>query len=173
MAFAGSGCGSTDAGGQPTSDAAGQLTSGTVGELVPTIETLSVNVNRVDGFMAPAQSDAWAVDVATRAVTLNAGVPVTATVEQIQGLIGAVASSAYRFNASCLSTAIDGAPFPPRMTASGGGATHQFGVSDNTCARTDHSYPGDVLSCAEFGAIYDLLEAIAPSGVALACMSYW
>ncbi len=156
-----------------STDGDGHTTSGTVGELVPTIEALSVNVNRVDGFVAPAQSDVWAVDVATRAVTLNAGGPVTATAAQIQELVGAVASSAYRFNASCVGLAIDGAPYPPRITASGGGTTHQFGVSDKTCASSDHSYTGDVLSCAEFGAIYDLLDAIAPSGVGLSCQGYW
>jgi hypothetical protein len=144
-----------------------------VGELVPSIENLSVNVNRNDGFAGPYVSDVWTVDVAVRTVTLNAGMRVTATVAEIQKLVGVVASSAYRHNGSCVTSAIDGAPWPPRITASGSGATHEFGVSDATCAKSDHSYSGDVLSCASFGAIYGLLEAIAPTGLAFECMSYW
>jgi len=144
-----------------------------VGALVPTIEALSVNVNRADGFNGPASSDLWAVDVATGAVRLNAGVPVTASVAQIQELVGVVASSAYRANGSCVTAAVDGGPYPPRITVSGGGATHEFGVSSGTCARSDHSYLGDVLQCAQFGPIYDRLEAIAPSGDAFNCDFYW
>jgi hypothetical protein len=144
-----------------------------VGALVPTIEALSVNVNRDDGFNGLARSDLWAVDVATGAVRLNAGVPVTATVAQIRDLVGAVASSAYRSIGSCVTAAVEGGAYPPLITVSGGGATHEFGVSSGTCARSDHSYSGDVLQCAAFGAIYDRLEAIAPSGAGLNCEFYW
>ena len=59
------------------------------------------------------------------------------------------------------------------VPASGNGDTHKFGVSDATCAESDHSCLNDVLSCTDFAAIYALLEAIAPSGVAFECMSYW
>jgi hypothetical protein len=151
----------------------GHATPGTVGALVPTIEALSVNVNRDDGFNGLARSDLWTVDVATGAVRLNAGVPVTATAAQIQDLVGAVASSAYRSIGSCVTAAVDGGAYPPLITVSGGGATHEFGVSGGTCASSDHSYSGDVLHCAAFGAIYDLLEAIAPTGVAFNCEFYW
>ena len=180
VALAGGGCGGSG-GGKGSADAdasdgptvAGPAATGTVGELVPTIEVLSVNVNRSDGFWVPVRNDLWAVDVATGAVTLNAGVPVTATVAQIQDLVGVVASSVYRSIGSCVTAAVDGGRYPPRITASGGGTAHEFGVSNATCAGSDHSYTGEVLSCAEFGAIYALLEAIAPSGAAFNCEFYW
>jgi len=59
--------------------------TGTVGELVPTIEVLSVDVDRGPGLYVPEFIDLWAVDVASGAVSLN-GVPGTATAGQIEGV---------------------------------------------------------------------------------------
>jgi hypothetical protein len=144
-------------------------TIGTVSALVPTIETLLIEVNRNDGFVGPAkQTDVWSVTVATRAVALNAGAPVVATAEQIQALIDAVAPSTYQFNYTCCGNFIyaDGGAMSPLLTVSGGGATHTFGVSGRGCAYSSHSYKGDVLTCTAYEPIYTLLETIVPSGVA-------
>ena len=155
--------------------AGGHATSGQVGDLVPNIATLSVDVNRDDGFVKPNRSDVWTVDVASRATTLNTGSPVTATATQIQALVSAVAASTYGFNNSCCGSkiSIDGAPFAPKIKASGSGATHEFGVSAGICAGSSRSTSGDVLNCTDYNAIYTLLEAIAPSGVAFSCSSFW
>ncbi len=72
-----------------------------------------------------------------------------------------------------MTASVDPGRYSPRIEASGGGATHTFGVSPATCASSDHSYVGEVLSCTAFAAIYALLEAIAPSGRAFGCDFYW
>jgi hypothetical protein len=146
-----------------------------VGDLVPTIEALAVNVDRGLTIYGTDYHDQWAVDIATGAVKLNAGVPVTATAAQIQELVGVVASSAYWSNVPCARTSVvePAGRDPPWIWPSGGGADHKFGVSNGTCASSNYSYVGQVLSCSEFAAIYALLEAIAPSGDAFNCDFYW
>jgi hypothetical protein len=94
---------------------------------------------------------------------------------QIQALVQAVASSSYQFQYACCSPFIfvDGGEFPPQLTVSGGGVTHEFGASDGTCASSSHSYKGDVLSCSGYASIYTMLEAIAPNGTASSCSDRW
>jgi hypothetical protein len=159
-----------------TRGAGGYATTGTVSDLVPTIERLVVSVQRAEPISTMGgPTDQWTVDVATRAATLNFGAPVTASVAQIQALVSAVASSAYRSNDRCCGDylSIDGAPAPPILRASGGSDEHDFGVSERNCAPSDHSHTGEVLSCADFATVYLLLEAIAPTGVAFSCSSVW
>jgi hypothetical protein len=159
-----------------TARAGGYATAGSVSKLVSTIDKLVVSVQRAEPMSSMGgPTDQWTVDVATRATTLNFATPVTATVAQIQALVSAVASSAYRTNPRCCGDYlnIDGVPSPPSIQASSGGNEHSFGVSEKNCAPTDHSYTGDVLSCAQFASIYALLEAIAPTGLAFACNNVW
>ena len=135
------------------------------------IETLSLKVNRNDGFVGLWKDDVWDVSVANRTVTLNAGAPVTVTEAQIQALVQAVASRAYQFHYTCCDDFwyVDGGGYSPQLTVSGGGVTHVFGVSDGTCASSTHSYKGDVMRCSDYASIFAMLEAIAPSGVASSC----
>lgn len=158
-----------------TSGGTGGSTGGssTVGDLVTEPQAIQVTVNLADGFAEPQVDDVWAVDVAQRTVSLNGGAAVSLTQQQSDDLVHAVTSAVYHFNDSCVGMAIDGAPYPPELTVSAGDVSQQFGVSDATCAESDHSYTGNVIGCAAFGVIHAQLNAAAPSGHTFSCEGYW
>ena len=157
-----------------TNGAGGNSAQETIGVRIPIIATLSFYVNRSDGFSSPARSDVWTVDITSRAVTLNAATSVTASEAQVQDLVTRVGTSNYRDRPACCTyQLIDGYPNSPVITVSGGNATYTFGVGDNPCWLTANAYSGQVIGCADFGAIYNLLETIAPSGAKFNCQSYF
>lgn len=144
-----------------------------VGDLIAQPDHIVVTVNLVDGFAAPEADDRWELDVTAHSLVLNGGAPVSLTAAQSDALVAAVVSADYHTQPDCLGTAIDGAPYPPQLTVGAGGASHQLGVSDAECAASDHSAHGEVIGCGDFGAVYNLLEAAAPSGHTFSCASYW
>jgi hypothetical protein len=55
----------------------------------------------------------------------------------------------------------------------GGGPTVYFKIGNHDCPNTSLSATGLLVTCAAFGAVYDLIEAIAPSGSEFTCSDRW
>jgi len=156
-----------------TSDTGGRAALGTIANAVPSFKVFTVRVNRSDGFSTPNRSDWWIVNVADATVTLNSGSPVQASTSQVQSLANTLSSSAYRDRPPCCTYQfIDGSPNAPVIDI-GDDNAGQFGVGDCPCWLSANAYSGNVISCADFAIIFDLLEAIAPSGTPFRCYDYF
>ena len=156
-----------------TNDTGGRAALGTIADAVPGFKMFTVRVNRSDGFSTPNRSDWWTVNVADATVTLNSGSPVQASTSQVQALATALSSSAYRDRPPCCTYQfIDGSPNAPVIDI-GIDNADQFGVGDCPCWLSANAYSGSVISCADFAVIFNLLEAIAPSGTPFRCYDYF
>ena len=96
-----------------------------------------------------------------------------ATPAQIDELVAAIRAAEWRAQPGCLQFAVDGRPYPPRLTLRSGNSEREFGVSDNDCAQSDHSASGDVMDCATYHQIHSAVAAILLGGHAPFCNSYW
>lgn len=130
-------------------------------------------MNRSDGFASPVRSDVWIVDVGAGSVTLNDGDPVAADGEQLHSLVSVLAASSYRDRQKCCAYQfVDGFPNSPFITIPDGSTGHRYGVGDSPCWGTANAFEGQVIGCADFLVIFDLLESIARSGAPSVCHSY-
>lgn len=148
----------------------------TIGGQFAEITRLRLVVNLYDGFMGPARNDVFEVDVSARTVSLNEARPVTATARQIRDLVRDVRQITYRDHQHCSPIfAIDGARFSPRLTVSSASASSTFGVSDDSCGKSDHAHVGNVMSCQSFDTLHRHLGSIVPGATAIDCAShdYW
>lgn len=91
----------------------------------------------------------------------------------MQALLTAVGSAEWRDQESCLGIFIDGAPYPPYLEVVGERAQGAYRASDASCAESDHSAVGPVISCADYSKILDALLAIVPEGTDQGCANYW
>lgn len=156
-----------------TSGTGGFHALGTIGKAVQAFGLVNIWVNRNDGFASPSRTDWWSINVGDATVTLNGGAPVKASTAQVQSLVTALSSAAFHDRpACCVYQFIDGMPNAP-IIAVGDGDPVKFGVGDNPCWLSANAYEGNVISCADFGIIFGILESIAPSGEPFKCYDYF
>jgi hypothetical protein len=146
-----------------------------IGGLVGAPDRISLEVNHEDGFDGVVDSDRWELEVASCALSLNAGAPITMNAAACDGLVEAVTSAEYRAQGgNCADFInIDGSPYAPYLSVAAGDVEEKIGASDAACVGSDHGATGNVMDCTAFGSIYGLFEAAAPSGRSFNCQRYW
>jgi hypothetical protein len=161
----------------------GQPGTATIGGLISDMNQLVMTINISDGFIR-YENDTYTLDLATGHLTYEHVVrdatgsatstdALDATPAQVADLVSAVKSIAWRQQPSCMSLAIDGGAYPPKLTVVSGSNQTVFGVSSATCGSSDHSASGKVMTCAAFDGIFAMMTAIRPGGASPGCPSYW
>ena len=152
----------------------------TIGADFPDIDTLVLTINRSDGFMQQWRSEEYTFSVRDLTVShrwlQDSDPPMSlgpATREAMDQLVMVVQSVSYRVNEDCLTLAVDGAPYSPKLDIRHGQKHLQLGVSDNDCAESDHSYVGPVMSCAASDIVFAAVREIVPRVTGERCAFYW
>lgn len=150
-------------------------TEGTIDDVVNDAYELEVNVSRHDGSGAPAQSDTFLLRVTDSGGYLffNGGPANQVPVDRLDIIMDLVYGSSFHYNDSCLSLAIDGSPYPPQITLRNQVADYKLSVSEESCAKSDHSHTGNVISCADYQTIMAELAASAGQDPSYSCEIYW
>jgi hypothetical protein len=96
-----------------------------------------------------------------------------ATRKDMDQLVMVVQSVSYRLNEDCLTLAVDGAPYSPKLDIRHEQQHLRLGVSDNDCAESDHSHIGPVMSCAASDEVFAAVREIVAGVTGEGCRFYW
>lgn len=146
-----------------------------VSDVASNVAEVEITVNIEDGFNADEKNDTYLFKRSGEIgyLSYNDESPVSVSEGRVSAIMDAIGEARFHNNKSCEEESIDGSPMPPRIVLKSDTAEYGFSVSDYSCAESDHSAIGNVISCVDYQKIMSEIKKAINSDKTFDCQEYW